>query len=103
MQQIPYVPELKWNARLAFDYKKAFCSWQTTYIGKRYVTTDESYSTRPYTVHNLLVGLFVEIRERHAGLLLQVRVDNILNTYYESTQYYPMPLRNVLCSLMFEF
>jgi len=36
-------------------------------------------------------------------LTSQVRVDNILNTYYESTQYYPMPLRNVLCSLMFEF
>ena len=102
MQQIPYVPELKWNARLAFDYKKAFCSWQTTYIGKRYVTTDESYSTRPYTVHNLLVGYLWKLGNG-MQLTSQVRVDNILNTYYESTQYYPMPLRNVLCSLMFEF
>lgn len=102
MRQIPYVPELKWNARLAFDYKNAFCSWQNTYIGKRYVTTDESYSTRPYTVHNLLAGYLWKLKNDRQ-ITFQVRVDNILNTYYESTQYYPMPLRNVLCSLMFEF
>lgn len=102
MRQIPYVPELKWNARLAFDYKHAFCSWQTTYIGKRYVTTDESYSTRPYTIHNLLIGYLWKLKKGRK-ITPQIRIDNILNTYYESTQYYPMPLRNVLCSVMFEF
>ena len=102
MRQIPYVPTYKWNARLGVDYKKAFCSWQTTYIGKRYVTTDQSYSTRPYTIHNLLLGYQWKLKN---GLQLtpQLRVDNILNTYYESTQYYPMPLRNILCSIMIEF
>lgn len=102
MKQIPYVPEFKWNSRLAFDYKRAFCSWQTTYIGKRFVTTDESYSTRPYTIHNLLFGYQWNLK---SGVQLspQIRIDNILDTYYESTQYYPMPLRNVLCSIMIEF
>lgn len=102
MKQIPYVPEFKWNSRLAFDYKRAFCSWQTTYIGKRFVTTDESYSTRPYTIHNLLFGYQWNLK---GGVQLspQIRIDNILDTYYESTQYYPMPLRNVLCSIMIEF
>ena len=102
MRQIPYVPEIKWNARLAVDYKNAFANWQTTYIGKRYVTTDESYSTRPYTIHNLLLGYQYKFKNGYS-LTPQIRVDNILNTYYESTQYYPMPLRNVLGSLMFEF
>lgn len=102
MRQIPYVPELKWNARLTFDYKGAFCSWQTTYIGKRYVTTDESYSTRPYTVHNLLAGYQWKLKNG-VSLTPQLRIDNLLDCYYESTQYYPMPLRNVLASLMLEF
>lgn len=102
MRQIPYVPEIKWNARLAVDYKNAFANWQSTYIGKRYVTTDESYSTRPYTIHNLLLGYQYKFKNGYS-LTPQIRVDNILNTYYESTQYYPMPLRNVLGSLMFEF
>lgn len=102
MRQIPYVPEIKWNARLAVDYKSAFVNWQTTYVGKRYVTTDESYSTRPYLIHNLLLGYQWKLKG-DTQLVPQIRIDNILNTYYESTQYYPMPLRNVLCSLMFEF
>lgn len=102
MRQIPYVPEFKWNVRLSTEYRGAFASWQTTYIGKRFITTDESYSTRPYTVHNLLAGYRWKAG-RKLVLTPQVRVDNILNTYYESTQYYPMPLRNVLCSLMVEF
>ena len=33
----------------------------------------------------------------------QMRIDNLFDTYYESTQYYPMPLRNCLFSLLFEF
>ena len=33
----------------------------------------------------------------------QVRVDNLFDSYYESTQYYPMPLRNCLFSLLWEF
>lgn len=102
MKQVPYVPRHKCNARLELDYKKAFASWQTLYTGRRYVTTDESYSTDAYTVHNLLVGY------RHTfvnGMKLtpQLRVDNVCDAYYESTQYYPMPLRNFLFSLMFEF
>lgn len=101
MMQIPYVPQQKWNARFALEYKQAFCSWQTTYIGKRYITTDQSYSTAPYTVHNLLIGYSRELRN---GLKLtpQLRIDNLFDAYYESTQYYPMPLRNILFSLMFE-
>ena len=102
MKQIPYVPRRKWNARLALDWRGAFLSWQTTHVGRRYVTTDESYSTDPYTVHNLLAGY----RWTFAGgkaLTPQLRVDNVTDAYYESTQYYPMPLRNYLVSLLFEF
>lgn len=102
MKQIPYVPRRKWNARLALDWRGAFLSWQTTHVGRRYVTTDESYSTDAYTVHNLLAGY----RWTFAGgkaLTPQLRVDNVTDAYYESTQYYPMPLRNYLVSLLFEF
>lgn len=102
MKQIPYVPEQKWNIRLALEYKQAFFSWQTVYIGRRYITTDQSYSTDPYTVHNLLFGYAFAFKN---GMKLtpQLRVDNVTDTYYESTQYYPMLLRNFLFSAMFEF
>ena len=102
MKQIPYVPHFKWNIRMAADYRGVFFSWQVTYIGRRFITTDQEYATDPYSVHNLLAGYRYKF---HNGTSLtpQVRVDNLMDTYYESTQYYPMPLRNCLFSLMFEF
>ncbi|MDE7375087.1 MAG: TonB-dependent receptor plug domain-containing protein [Odoribacter sp.] len=102
MKQIPYVPRFKWNTRGTADYRGAFCSWQVTYIGRRFITTDQEYATDPYSVQNLQAGY------RHKfgnGMCLtpSVRVDNLLDAYYESTQYYPMPLRNCLFSVILEF
>ena len=102
MKQIPYVPRFKWNLRWAIDYKHAFFSWQMTYIGRRFITTDESYATDPYSVHNLLAG-YQYMFPNGMKLTPQLRVDNLFDSYYESTQYYPMPLRNCLFSLLFEF
>lgn len=102
MKQIPYVPRFKWNVRVAADYRGAFFSWQVTYIGRRFITTDQEYATDPYSVHNILAGYRYTFRNG-MSLTPQVRVDNLLDTYYESTQYYPMPLRNCLVSLMWEF
>lgn len=102
MKQIPYVPRFKWNVRMAADWKGAFFSWQVTYIGRRFITTDQEYATDPYSIHNIVGGYTYTFRN---GMKLtpQIRVDNLFDTYYESTQYYPMPLRNCLFSLMWEF
>ena len=102
MRQIPYVPRFKWNLRWNIDYKDAFFVWQMTYTGRRFITTDESYATDPYSVHNLLLGYRYSFRNG-TSLTPQMRIDNLFDTYYESTQYYPMPLRNCLFSLLFEF
>ena len=102
MRQIPYVPRFKWNLRWNTDYKDAFFVWQMTYTGRRFITTDESYATDPYSVHNLLLGYRYSFRNG-TSLTPQMRIDNLFDTYYESTQYYPMPLRNCLFSLLFEF
>jgi len=101
MKQIPYVPRFKWNLRWATDYKRAFFAWQLTYIGRRFITTDQSYATDPYAIHNLVAGYRHEFKN---GMTItpQIRVDNLFDAYYESTQYYPMPLRNCLFSLLFE-
>ena len=102
LKQIPYVPRFKWNLRATADWQGAFFTWQFTYIGRRFTTTDEAYATDPYAVHNLTAGYTYTFRN---GMRItpQVRVDNLLDEYYESTQYYPMPLRNCLLSVMWEF
>ena len=102
LKQIPYVPKQKWSIRLSLDYKQAFLNFQTTYVGVRFITTDQSYFTYPYNVCNLQAGYTIALGNK-VILSPQVRVDNLFNTYYESTQYYPMPRRNVLGSLIVRF
>lgn len=102
MKQIPYVPRFKWNIRVAAEYRDIFASWQVTYIARRFVTTDQEYSADPYSVQNFLAGYRYTF-SNGMSLTPQVRIDNMLDTYYESTMYYPMPLRNCLFSLLWEF
>lgn len=99
LMQIPYVPRQKWHVTLALDYDRAFVSLTTSYVGVRFVTTDQSYFTYPYNVTRLSLGYTLAL-PRGITLSPQLRVDNLFNTYYESTQYYPMPRRNLLASLL---
>ncbi|HBX44489.1 TonB-dependent receptor [Limibacterium fermenti] len=101
MKQIPYVPKQKWNVRFSADYEKFFFSFQVAYVGVRYITTDQSYYTPPYTVYNTALGYTYRWKDK-ITVVPQLRIDNLFDTYYESTQYYPMPLRNILASVVVE-
>lgn len=99
LMQIPYVPRQKWHLTGRAEYERAFLSVTTSYVGVRYVTTDQSYFTYPYNVTQLALGYTLALPH---GITIspQLRVDNLFNSYYESTQYYPMPRRNLLGSLL---
>lgn len=101
-KQLPYVPKHKGNARLSLEYNKWNLSYQANYTGIRYTTVDESYRTNAYTIHNASLGYTFSPRERF-NITTQFRVENLFDAFYESTQYYPMPLRNFLASVMIEF
>jgi len=88
-RQIPYVPIYKANARYNIGYGRLNLSYGAAYTGKRYVTTDHTYSTTQYTVHD------VEAHYRvNRFLTIRCRINNLMDNYYESTQYFPMPLRS---------
>lgn len=101
MKQIPYIPRQKWSLRWEMAYKGVLANFQTNYVGVRYITTDQSYFTYPYNVCHLQLGYGFRVGQ--IFISPQVRIDNLFNTYYESTQYYPMPRRNILGSLMIKF
>ena len=101
LKQIPYIPKQKWSIRAEANYAGAFLNFQTNYVGVRFITQDQSYFTYPYNVCNLQGGY--TFRLGRVTLSPQLRVDNLFNTYYESTQYYPMPRRNFLGSLLVKF
>ena len=101
--QLPYIPKHKGNVRFALDYNKKWSfTYQVTYTGLRYTTADESYHTNDYTLHNTSLSYHLLIGKRYEATA-QLQVDNLFDAYYESTQYYPMPLRNFRASILFTF
>ena len=100
-KQLPYIPKHKANCLLNLEYRKCFLHYQASYTGIRYTMADESYKTNDYTIHNATLGYKLSLYK--VNITPQIRVENLFDVYYESTQYYPMPLRNFLASIMFEF
>lgn len=101
-KQLPYVPLNRWNVRYTLSWRGLSADYCVSFTDVRYITGDYSYSTNSYITHDAEVG-YRFIFGRHTNLKASLRIDNITNSYYESTQYYPMPLRSFFGSLMFVF
>lgn len=101
-KQLPYVPLNRWNARYALQWNGLSFNYNVSFTDVRYTSSDQSYSTNAYTTHDAEVSYDLKTGKR--GLLkFALRVDNIADAYYESTQYYPMPLRSYFGSMQFTF
>ena len=102
-RQLPYMPRNRWNAGYRFAFKdKVWAHYNASFTDVRFTTADESYQTNKYTTHNIEVGYNLKLKE-HKMLTFTFKVDNMFNAYYESTQYYPMPLRMFWGKLVFRF
>ena len=107
-RQLPYIPLNKWNLRYSVEggfgsrWTKAtgLSRWNAAYgayfTDARYTSADESYYTPAYYLHDVLVGAEWKrsVNRTPYQLKFQMKVNNIWNAYYESTQYYPMPRRS---------
>ncbi|MGL4293044.1 MAG: TonB-dependent receptor plug domain-containing protein [Bacteroidales bacterium] len=92
-KQLPYVPRNRWSAGYRLDYRNSlWFHYNTSYTGVRFTSADESYQTNAYTLHNFEVGYLFRFAKKYS-LGLSCKLENAFNAYYESTQYYPMPLR----------
>lgn len=102
-RQLPYIPRNKWNVSYRLDYKdKLWFSYLISYTDKRYTSADESYETNAFTVHNAEAGYNLHL-PKGKKMSFSVRADNLFDAYYESTQYYPMPLRMLWGRLTVDF
>lgn len=91
-KQVPYVPRysMRWNQSVR--YKNILMQWQQAYTGYRFVTTDESIYMEPYHLSNLF-GQYNIIRNKYI-YSIQLRVNNIFGTTYESLRGRIMPRQN---------
>ncbi|MFI3315116.1 MAG: TonB-dependent receptor [Rikenellaceae bacterium] len=91
-KQLAYIPPHKWNANYELYYNnRAWFNYNISFTDIRYTSADEEYFTDSYLLHSVEIG--TKIGFNSSRLSLSFRVDNLFNAYYESTEYYPMPLR----------
>ncbi len=101
-KQLIYIPRNRWSAGYDIRYKeRLWLHYNANFTDVRFTSDDESYFTNPYYLHNVEVGYKFKLLNHK--LSLSFKVENIFNSYYESTEYYPMPLRMFWSRLIINF
>ena len=99
-KQLIYIPENLANSTLSLGYRKYYLSFLTNFVGRRYVTVDNSDYLPGYSVNNIATG--VKINVRNLLFDLNFKIDNIFNADYQTMAYYPQPGRSYFIRIMFQ-
>ncbi len=92
-KQLPYIPKHKFNVRYSGDWRGISWSYTAYYTSQRYTTPDNSYSTEGYIINDVELNYKIKTKGRFE-VTPRLRVNNLFDEYYESVDYYPMPLRS---------
>lgn len=100
-KQIPYTP--RYNARInaGITLRKLHLSYNHTYTGYRFTTTDESAWLEPYSTGNILAAYNTTLYSHR--LELNGQCNNVWNTRYSVAGFRPMPGINWLCGFRLHF
>ena len=97
-KQLPHIPLHTGNVTTFMQYKSIRLTNQLQIISKRYTTADHSQSAPAYLLENLIVE--TNFNRPHFGALLQGRINNVSNTFYQTINGNPMPGRSFAISLL---
>ncbi len=98
-QQLIYTPEIKTNNSLRLYWKSM--SWSIHY---QYISGRDGISAflDPYALLDLRYKM-VDIPFYSGRMQIGLNIDNVLNQYYESIEFFPMPGRNYSFEVNFKF
>ena len=96
-KQLIYTPPLQNNMGLQLIFRNWRILLSHHRLGKRYTRSDNKDFLPSYQLVNLAVSC--KLLRKKSIWSFQFKVENMLNTYYESIAYYPMPLRYFHLSL----
>jgi iron complex outermembrane receptor protein len=91
-KQLIYTPENQANTSMRIGYKKFYSTWVAYFVGKRYTTKDDSYYVSGYFINNMMAG--VKIPVKSSSVDINMGIDNVFNTSYQSVANYPLPGRS---------
>lgn len=104
-KQLVYVPLHSGNAMANLEYKGFFITYQWNYYSERFTTSSNNITRRdwlyPYYMNDMSVGKNLDLKK--IELSAELKVYNLFDETYHSILYRPMPGRNYLLILTFEF
>lgn len=101
-KQLIYVPHHQINYTLGIELKDFYLSYNYNYIGKRFITTDNSWYLPANFISNISFAKTLNINTQNK-LNASFRVNNLFNQNYQAIAWRAMPGRNYLFTLTFQF
>ena len=99
-EQLIYVPNHKWNANVAYSYKKLTLNFQYLFNGQVFTPSQKYHTVKSYEVCN--AGIDYDFGKTNTYRIgFQAR--NVLNENYQSVLQRPMPGRNYTMNLTIKF
>jgi vitamin B12 transporter len=99
-KQLIYVPFHKATSNIAFRYKRATLTYQNLFNGAVFTSSDNAYKLKEYFVSNVSVDYKIGNKR---PLVLAFQVLNLENKPYQNVLSRPMPGRNYMMNLTFNF
>jgi iron complex outermembrane receptor protein len=96
-KQLMYMPMFTYMNQITAIYKSFFVSFNQTYTGNRFTTSDESYELKYYLSGNVSAGK--DFQFQNFSFSLNAQIKNIWNESYQVIQNMPMPGRNYLIGI----
>lgn len=97
-KQLVYIPLHKIQETFYMARNACYSLFSFSMTGKRYVQSDNSTSLPAYLLFDVYAG--TTIKSKKTSFRLQAEVHNVLNTDYQSIQYYPQQGRSFTISLL---
>ncbi|MFN8134854.1 MAG: TonB-dependent receptor [Bacteroidales bacterium] len=97
-KQVIYIPLHKIQETFYFARNACYSLFSFSMTGKRYVQSDNSSSLPAYSLFDVYAGTI--LKSRKTSFRLQAEIHNVLNTEYQSIQYYPEQGRSFIISLL---
>lgn len=96
-QQLIYVPKQTIQANISLIFNSLQLNYHQIFTGERFTTADSSQKLPFFSVGNL------SIQQKIKSLSFQLQINNIWNKSYQQIAFRPMPMRNFMIVINYEF
>jgi outer membrane cobalamin receptor len=96
-----YIPLNQASAYLNYTRGKFHSLLQTNLTGIRFTSPDNSEYLPGYLLVNITNGYKLAFKEN--SLDINLKIENLLGTYYEPVAYYPQPVRSFYLSIVYSY